>query len=157
MLPENVASISIWPGELPSTSVNFPYHRETFRQLLCNFHAVRRPSINIPSNCVNFRHLLSTFRAAEKPSVNIPQLLVRPGDLPSTLHPVGRLSFNYRLLSVRQGYLPLTFVNFLCCPKAFHELSVRPVDFRHLFSIFCVVGRPSMYFCQHSVWTGDLP
>ena len=46
-------------GDLPSTSIDFPFSRETLRQLL------------------------STFREAESPSVNFSEHSVRLGDLPS--------------------------------------------------------------------------
>ena len=109
VLPGNVASISIWPGELPSTSVNFPYHRETFRQLLCNFCTVRRPSINIPSNCVNFRHLPSTFLnflCGGRPSVNFTSSRETFIQLPSTFRAAGISSINFRQFSVLPEGLP---------------------------------------------------
>ena len=39
---------SMWPGDLPSTSVNILHARETYPQLLLTFQVAGRPSVNFP-------------------------------------------------------------------------------------------------------------
>ena len=103
----------VQPGDLPSTSVNFPlqlgdsliisvnflYHQENFCQCLSTLHAVSKTTINFPCGRETFRQLLSTFCAAGRPSVNFCQLSVRPGDIPSTsvYFPCGQENFGQLL------------------------------------------------------------
>ena len=44
------------------------------------------------------------------------------------------------------GDLPLTSVNFLCCPKTFCQLPVRPGDLLSTSKTFCTARRPSVQF-----------
>ena len=67
----NVHQLSVQPGDLLSTSVNFLCYWETIRQIPSNSRAARR-------SFGNFRQL---FRVAGRTTVNFCQLFVRPGDL----------------------------------------------------------------------------
>ena len=174
---DNFRQLSMQPGDLLSTSVNF----------LCSLET--------------FLHVLFTFCAAGRPSDNIHQLSVRPGDLPPTSikFPCGRkTSVNFRLLSVWPGDLPSIYVNLLCGREIFCQLlstfctGWRPSvnfcqlnmqseklpstlrvarrlpstsfnfpcgreSFRQLPSTFRAAGRPSENFHQISEQLGYLP
>ena len=130
-------------GDLPSTSVNFPWGWKTFRQFL------------------------STFCVAWKPSMKFHQLSVHPGELPSTSVRQGDLLSTYVIfvccwetflqLSVWSGDLPSTSVSItedLCTSVNF---TYCWENFRRLPSNFLANGRPSVNFFHLSVWRGDLP
>ena len=86
--PRDLPSTSV--RDLLSTSVNFPYGRETFCQL---------PSIFLATRIFfdNFHHIS-----------------MLPEDLSSTLYEARRTSVNFRQLSVPSGDPPSNFVKFLC-------------------------------------------
>ena len=124
----------MWPGDLPSTSVN------------C--FAAGRPSVNFPCGQDTFHQLPSAFRGAGRSSVNFRQLSVQAKDLPltsvdflcnsgtfrqllSTSHEARRTSVNFCNLSVWPRELPSTSINFLCVrrlPVNFRQLSMRQRD-----------------------------
>ena len=132
--------LSVLPGNLSTTSVNFLCGRKTIRQLPWTFCAAGRHSVNFRQLFVRPADLLST-------SVNFRQLFVRPADLLST-------SVDFRQLSVRSGNLLSSFsaagrssVNFLCCQEIFRQLSLH----------FRTARSSSVNFCQHFVLPGELP
>ena len=93
--------------------------------------------------------LLSTFRATGRPSIKFCELPLSPGDIMlnfSTFSLTRRPSINLRQHSAQLEDLPLTFVNFPCSQKTFHQLSVRLGEFPSISSNF-PSGRPSVNFC----------
>ena len=121
-------------GDLPLTSVNIMFERETVRQLSSTLCAGRKPSV--------------TFLNDWETICELTQLSVQPGELPSTF--------------VRPGDLPSSFVNSPCIQETFRELpltfhaKVGPfvnfhqisVCLRDLLSTFHAGGRPSINLCQ---------
>ena len=113
--------------DLPSTSVKFPCSQKISFYFLCGQEIFR-------------------------------QLSVLPGDIPlnfSTFSSTRRPFINLRQHSTWLEDLPLTFVNFLCRQKTFHQLSVRLGDFPSISSNF-PSGRPSVNFRHLSVQPGEL-
>ena len=101
--------LSTWTGDLPSTSVNFSSVRETFRQFPLTFLRF----------FLNFRQLFMWQKTFH-------ELSMRPGELPSilsTFHTAGRASIN-------------------CC-----HLFVLPSMFHRIPSSLLLAGRPSVNFC----------
>ena len=145
--------LSMWPGELPSTSVNF-HEAGCFPSI----------SVSFPCRLETFQQLPSTFRTARIPSVNSRQIYLRLGDfrltsvnfpcgwetfhhILSTFHASGRPSANFCQLAVRSEYLPSTSVNHPCGLETFRQ---SPTNSRP-------AGGPSVKFHQLSVCLGDLP
>ena len=135
---------SMQPGDLPSTSVNFPCGRYTLLQI-----SVRPGDFQLPS----------TFHAAGRPSVNF---LCSQGNfcqLPSTFYVVGRCCANVALLSTFPAADTLS-VNF-------RHVSMQLEDLLSISSTFYVARRPSINFlcgrersvnfCQLSMWPGYRP
>ena len=54
----NFCVVSVHPQNFPSTTVNFPYFRMTFRQLSQNLWACAGPSVNFPCVCWSICQLL---------------------------------------------------------------------------------------------------
>ena len=94
----NFCKLSMQPGDLLLTSVNFPCGQETFHQLPSSFRAAGRPSatfhelsvrqgdpplisVIFPFRRESFREIPSSFFAVGRPSVNFCQVSVRTGDL----------------------------------------------------------------------------
>ena len=129
----NSLLLSLWPQDLPSTSVNITCGLESFRQILSAFRAACRTSVNFCLLSVWLVILPSTFCAdwtpsvnfcllsvAGRPSVNFCQLwtvnissssvkLLWPGILPSTFFAAGRPFVPFRQLCVRPEVLLSTF------------------------------------------------
>ena len=113
-LPLSSINFSVWPGDLPSSSVNFPRHLKTLCKLPLTFRASRRTFINFTCGREIVCRLPSTLRVAERPSVNIHLLSVRPGDFPSCSVIFSFDQKTFRQLSVRLGNLSSNCVNFPC-------------------------------------------
>ena len=110
----NFRELSMWPGDLPLISVNFPCIQETLGQLPSIFRILRRPFIKFCQHSVQPVDLPSTF-------VNFPCRQKTFCQLLSTSLATRRPSFNFsccqkisRQLSVLLGDLPSTSVNFQC-------------------------------------------
>ena len=169
-------------GDIPSTSVNFPCGRETFRQHPSTVRAAGRPlstfhaavgllltSSNFPCDSGIFCELTSIFCTAGRLSDNVHQISVHPGDALST-------SINFKCsldtfcqLSMLPGDLPLTSVKFLhgweafrlllstsCAARRF-SVNLRRENFHQISSTFLAVGRLSVNFRQLSVQPAGLP
>ena len=130
----NLRQYSMRPGDLPSTSANFPYGQETFRQLSAfpvdlrelsvRLRELLLTSVNILCGQETLRQKPSTFHAGGKPSTNIRQLPCRRKtfcQLPSTFCAAVRISLNF--LYDRE-------------------------NFRQLLSTFCAAERSSVNFRQ---------
>ena len=101
---QSSCKISVQPGELPSTYVNFLFGLELsvhFLELFVSPGHILSTSINIPCRWENFFQFPSTFRAARRLSVNICQFFMRVRDLPSTFRAPWRLSVNFHQLSLQ--------------------------------------------------------
>ena len=90
-----IHEISVCTGYLLSTSTNILYGRVTFRQLLTNFCAARRPSVKFLCRWETFRELPIPFREAGRPSVNFRQLFKWPEDFLSNFRQTTRPSVNF--------------------------------------------------------------
>ena len=162
MQPEDLPSTFQLAGNLPSTSVNFPFGRKIFRQLMStfraagtnseifvnfcsagrppdNFHKLSVQPRDLPSNSVNvlcgrenIRQLLSSFSLAERSSVNLCYLLC------------GRDDIRKLLTNFHESRRP---------SNNFHQLSVWP---EHLPHTLCAARRTSINFHNLSLWMGDL-
>ena len=132
---DNFRQLSVQVEDLPSTSINFPCSRETFRQLPPILCAAWRPSINLrqlsvqpedlPSTSVHFSCCRQTFR----------QLFVSPGDIPST-------SVNFPCSRETFIQLPSTFLSGGTLFVNIHQISLQPGD----LSTFRAAGRLSVHF-----------
>ena len=173
----NFHQLSLWPGDLQSTSVYIQCNQEIFHQLLSTFLESRETFCQLPCTfhvavglLVNFLHSHWTFR----------QLFVPPWGLPSTFHAVsgnsqlpspfcvhGELlsafrnspcgcgtSFNFCQLLEELWHLPSTFCaatgpsfTVSCGRGTFNQLSMRPRD---IPSTFLATAGPSINFlCCH--------
>ena len=149
----NFHQLSMQPGELPLTSVNFLCGRETFCQLLSTFHAARKPSVNFSRLSVRPGDLLSS-------SVKFSRSLKTFRQLPSTLVAAGRpVNFCQIIHATRRTTIYLH--KFPYCPGDLLSNSVKFLHgreiFRQLPSKFCVARRSSVNFCQIFVQLGSLP
>ena len=127
----NFHQLSWQPGDLPSTSVNFPCSQETFHQLPSTFCVARRPFVSFLCDWETFRQYLggretflqhlSNSREAGR-SVKFLQLSVEPGDLSST-----SFTFTCGWETICQPSLwpedfPSNSVNFPCGLETFRQL-----------------------------------
>ena len=102
----NFRALSVWLGDLLSTSMNFPYIREIFCQLLSTFLAVQRLSVNSPCGRETLHEILSNFRVARSPFMNFPQISLQLGDPPSTSVKFPCIWENFRQHAMQLGDLP---------------------------------------------------
>ena len=161
-ISETFSQLSVRLWYLPSTLVNSPCIRGSFRQLpstFCasmgppeTFRAAAGPSVNFSQLSVQPWELLSTFRASERPSVNFlcicgifHQLSVWPRDLSSTFCV---LPWDLPSTSVNLG----PSVNFLCGCGTFRQHSLWPEDHP---SAFLVSAGLSINFREFSVRQWD--
>ena len=118
-------------GDVPSTSINFPYICWTFRKLPLSFYASAGTSVKYP--------------CGSRISLIIRQLYVRQRDIPSAFHSSAEPSINFHQHFVCSWK---HFLRKLDLPLNFRQLSVWP---RVLPSSFCASAGPSVIFRKHSV------
>ena len=150
----------VTPSDLPSTPVNFPCCRETFRKLPSasllpgELLSTSVDSLYCRETFHNYfmqtEHLPSTFRAVCKHSVN---LIYFPCgretffQLPSTLCAAGKPSVNFPQHSFWSDDLLCTSVNFIYSRENFCQILCNfPANRRH-----------SLHFCLLSLRSGELP
>ena len=126
----NFCELTVLPGDLPSTSVNFPCCQKTFRQLSVNTGDLPLTFVNLPCFQYIFLQFTSTFHVARRPSANFCELYMWPEEIPSTFCASGRSAQIF-------VYFPCGWETFRPLPSTF----VPPVTFCQLLSTFRVVGR----------------
>ena len=133
----NIHLLSVWLGDLPSVSVNFP----------CGQENLPSTSINFLCSWETFYHFPLTIHAPCTPPVFFLQHTLRSEDLlsisvnfPCSRDIFRQLPFNFRAASGR-------YKNFPCGCKTLS----------HFQSNFCAAGRTSVKFCPISMLPRDLP
>ena len=166
----NFHQLSVYPRDLPSTSVNFLHVCRTFREFPSAFSACTGPSVSFKYFCGTFHQVPSTFHAATRPSFNFPcgrgtfcQFSMRPRDHSSAFRAAWGHSMNLPTLCAPSVNFRQFYVWLRDLPSTFHA-SVRPVNllcscgtFRSLPSTFRTLAGPSVNYSQLFVHLRELP
>ena len=150
----NCRQLFVWQENLLSTFIKFPFSRENFFQVSESPRDIRSTFVCVAFGQKTVCQLLSTFRAAMRFSFH--QFFIRETlhQFPLLLLAAVRPFVNFRQHSVQPGHLLSTTSTFCAAgrPVIFCQLSTLPRDLVSTSINFLSSQRPSVNFCELSVW-----